>query len=158
MLTKKANEYKVENWFYSGRVTSGAFLNPLVVGTQVSWKEVRIQNIETELVGLAFRVGKIEENLNKVKFGSSVQIYDLEDLKYGLNFPISLILTKEDDMFYAEAVDFNLFGIGGDEKFAIRDLKEVLVIYYEGLTSSEKKLNKKLRKKLRLLRQIISTK
>jgi len=159
MLTEEMNGYEIESWLYEGKITPRATLNPSVLRSQVSWKkEVRIQSIETELVRLTSRVMKIEENLEKGVPGSSVQIYDLENPKYSLNMPISLILTKEGSMFYAEAVDFDLFGVGDDEKSAIKDLKDVLVVYHEGLTFSKKDLGKRLQAKLRLLLKVISTK
>ncbi len=85
----------------------------------------------------------------------SVQIYDLESENYILKMPLSLIISKQANEYFAEFVDVNLFGVGFDEKDAICKCKESLIIYFENLKSEKNLLSKKLQTKLKFLSNII---
>lgn len=111
--------------------------------------------MDSNLAVIAQALIDIKDNLADQKTVFSVQIYDLNSSKHRLKNPLSVIITKEDDMYYAASVDLDIFGEGENEMGALSSLKEVVVIYYESLIMSEKELSPLLKSKLKLLKKII---
>lgn len=109
----------------------------------------------------AIAIARLEERVEKLERKTdksvclSVPINDLNNSKYRLRSPIFVLINRESEEFYAEAVDFNVYGIGGDEKEAIENFKEMLILCYENLKFSQRKLSRNLRTKLALLKKII---
>lgn len=95
---------------------------------------------------------KVDPLLDK---GISVQLIDLNDSAYKLKHPISAIITKENDIYFAESVDFDVYGEGVDEKEAINDLKRALIVFYGSLHKTGKKLSVQMKAKRNVLKNII---
>lgn len=116
-----------------------------------------ISNLRNDVAILSLDISNIKESLKKIEINFSVQLYDLDDLKYKLKSPIWVLITKEQDYYIAESVDFDVYGTGETEKEAISELKETLINFYENLMK-EKKITKELEVKKRLLTKLISSK
>jgi len=85
----------------------------------------------------------------------SVNILDLNSSQFRLKQPLNLLLHKEGIDYYAECVDFDVYGIGKDEKDSIVDLKSNFLMYYKSLLENPKILSEKLQGKLLVLNSII---
>ncbi len=111
-------------------------------------QQQRIEELESRV--------KVLENNSRAKIGMSVQICDLNNPKYILKKPISLLVFTENGEYYASLVDFDVFGVGENEISAIDDLKGVIVVYFDSLKVSRSKLSDKLKAKFNLLQSFIS--
>ena len=129
--------------------------HPLTTGAENIWKSQSIETLNSALINLVSSIADLKKEISNLNPVSTIQIMDLESTRFTLITPISVYLNKESDQFYAECVDFNIYGIGNDEKEAILHLKEAIINYFEELNSSKSKLSKKLISKLNLLKRII---
>lgn len=131
-------------------------LSTSVYGSTISAseEEVRFNDIRTNVTILALEIANIKEEIKKLNINFSIQIYDLDNPNYKLESPLSVIVSKEDDYYYAESVDFDIYGTGKTEREAISELQETLIDFYENLTK-EKKITKDLEAKRKLLTKLI---
>lgn len=100
------------------------------------------------------RVENLEKHSNN-RVGISVQICDLDNPRYSLKRPISLLVFVENGAYFAAPIDLEIFGEGIDEISAIYDLKESIVCYFEELKNSSSKLSVRLKSKLKFLNTLI---
>lgn len=114
---------------------------------------VRKQIDLTEEIGR--KVDKLDVKIENLDKGISAQLFDLNGSTYKLKHPISAIITKENDIYFAESIDFDVYGEGIDEKEAINDLKRALIIFYESLNKRGKKLSVQMKAKRNVLNNII---
>lgn len=123
------------------------------------WKSMNDEKLIRSLcVGFANLQGEVDELKGRLKQLNSLStsINDLNNPKFKLKIPISILISQENGIFYAEPVDFEIYGEGETEKDAIHNLKEVIIVYFENLKQSKDKLSPKLRAKLKLLGRLIS--
>ncbi len=114
-----------------------------------------LQGLHEDFSRLGSRVTQLEKA--SWRFTSyPIPINDLGSAKYKLNSPIYVFMSKEKGYFLVEAVDFEIYALGGSEKEAINKFKEVLTEYFENLSSSSKKMSKDLKAKYKLLKRLIS--
>ena len=114
-----------------------------------------LQSLCDNFLELDLRVKQLEETSGRLT-SYAVPINDLGSAKYKLNSPIYVFISKENDYFLVEAVDFDVYAVGESEKEAIDKFKEILTVYFENLNSSGKKMSKNLKAKTKLLRKLIS--
>ncbi|MBU3979090.1 hypothetical protein KKE68_05320, partial [Patescibacteria group bacterium] len=93
----------------------------------------------------------IRDKIDNVKQALSIQIYDLDSSKFSLKCPMSVLITRENGIYYTQSVDLNLYGEGENEIEAIQDLKKAIIISYQSLSESEKKLSPLMKSKLKFL-------
>lgn len=133
--------------------------NPLGYQTSSKWESFKseklLQNLCDNVIKLNLRVEQLEQSFPIRSSGYAIPINDLGNPKYLLKSPIYVFLTKEKGNFLVEAMDFDIYGISDNEKDAVDNFKEVLVLYFENLKSSGKNLSKKLEAKLDLLKKLI---
>lgn len=140
-------------------VLSDIFSSTLLFNDSTLW--VRKQIDLTEELGrkvdsLVVDVNKLDGKIENLDKGISAQIFDLNDPAYKLKHSISAIITKENDIYFAESVDFDVYGEGVDEKEAINDLKRALLVFHTSLYRPGKKLSSQMKAKHALLKKIIT--
>jgi len=85
----------------------------------------------------------------------TTKINNLNNPKYQLNAPVSVIISYDDGLYYAEAVDFNVYSEGNDGKEALDNIKTAIISYYESLMKHEKRLSKKMDNDFKILSKLI---
>ena len=123
--------------------------------SQIFKQQIFVGDLYKTVETLAVQIGKLRERMEKFTISLSCEIHDLNDIKYSLKHPLPLIVTKADDKFYAEFIDFDIYGVGDDEKEAINVLKSALIVYYESLSGEKKKLSSHQLRKYKLLKSAI---
>ena len=122
-------------------------------GSNEEWLSFPIQTLNDALLKLIMLISDQNQLFERISY--SIQIMDLNNDKYFLNCPISVIVYFENSQFYAELIDFDIFGEGLTEKDAIDNLKEVFIVYFESLINKKGKLSKKLALKAKLIKSLI---
>ncbi|MFH1610558.1 MAG: hypothetical protein ABIA91_01585 [Patescibacteria group bacterium] len=122
------------------------------------WKSMNDDKLNKLIRDLCVGFANLQGEVDELKKGNSlsISIYDLNNSKFQLKVPMSVLVYQEDGIFYTEPADFEIFGEGETEKDAINNFKEVIVVYFENLRNSKEKLSKKLSAKLKLLEKMIS--
>jgi len=134
--------------------------NPNLLGYQSSskWEAFKdkqiLQSLCDNFIKLELRVKQLEETSGRLT-SYAISINDLGSAKYKLNSPFYVFISKENDYFLVEAVDFDVYAVGESEKEAIDKFKEILIEYFENLGFSGKKMSKNLKAKYKLLRKLI---
>lgn len=105
---------------------------------------------------LELRVNYLEEISRNSKNSYAISINDLASAKYRLNSQIYIFISKENDYFLAEAVDFDVYAVGETEKETVNKFKEILVRYFDNLNNPNQNLSENLKSKRELLKKLIS--
>jgi len=136
--------------------------NPLDYRSSSNWKAFKdfkdkeiLESLCNNFIKLELRVKQLEEASGRLT-SYAIPINDLGSAKYKLNSPIYLFISKENDYFLVEAVDFDVYAVGESEKEAVDKFKGILIEYFENLGSSGEKMSKNLKAKYKLLRKLIS--
>lgn len=99
--------------------------------------------------------GQIKEKVTPIVVDKNVTILNLGHEKYLFKSPFSVNIQVEDDNYIAASYDLNLFGYGGSEDEAIRDLCESIFEHYEHLKMNQAKLGHLLRRDWNFLYRLI---
>ncbi len=117
----------------------------------VKWAE---QKLDQNFIAIAQYLSDIRDVVISKSASVALNINDLNSSELILKCPISVLINVEDDIFFANSVDVDIFGEGNSELEAIDNLKESIVMYYFAL-KEEKNLTPQLKAKFTLLQKLV---